>query len=253
MFCRSCGKQIPDGSNVCPNCGTQLSGDAVKNVENFVDSVASKVDNTTNQFINTVGQNFSNNSYGGGARLLKTDRSLLVFILLNFITCGIYSFFFIHNMAKDVNEACRNDNEVTPGVGMFILTWALGIVVGAITGLYSVVNPETYQRALEAASYYGDYGSLIGLYSARIVPMIIVSIIQGVYPLYWRFKLGNKLQRNAQQYGIYIGENGSTVLIWDIIGIVCCCLGTFFAWNVLIKNTNMICMSHNSKHVLKNN
>ena len=34
---------------------------------------------------------------------LKTDRSLVSYILLSIITCGIYSYYFIYKMAYDVN------------------------------------------------------------------------------------------------------------------------------------------------------
>jgi len=37
---------------------------------------------------------------GGGVMRLKADRSLLVYILLNFITCGIYSFFWYYNLGN---------------------------------------------------------------------------------------------------------------------------------------------------------
>ena len=31
MFCTNCGQQIPDGSNVCPNCGAMLTNNAPAN------------------------------------------------------------------------------------------------------------------------------------------------------------------------------------------------------------------------------
>ena len=34
-FCSNCGKEIPDGSSVCPSCGASLTGAPVAVVDNF--------------------------------------------------------------------------------------------------------------------------------------------------------------------------------------------------------------------------
>ena len=52
---------------------------------------------------------------------LKTDRSLVTYILLSIITCGIYSYYFIYKMAYDVNIACEGDGQETAGLVKFIL------------------------------------------------------------------------------------------------------------------------------------
>lgn len=245
MFCSKCGAQIPEGANNCPNCGANVRSGFEK-VEKFVDDVTNKVDTETNKVINSVENAFNTNSNPYGVRLLKTDRSLLVFILLNFITCGIYTFFFIHSLAKDVNEACTNDNEKTPGVGMFILMWVIGMAVGAMTGVVSTAMFSRFSSVVQS----GDVGTIMSAYSVMSVPAVIVSIIIGIYPLYWKYKLGNKLQRNGQQYGLMIPENGSTIIIWDIIGIICCCFCSWYAYYIIIKNANTICTAYNNKYVL---
>ncbi len=68
---------------------------------------------------------------GDYAEVLQTDRSLLTYILLSIITCGIYAYYFIYKMAHDVNCACEGDGEQTSGLVAFI-------VLSVITcGLYS--------------------------------------------------------------------------------------------------------------------
>ena len=39
----------------------------------------------------------------GVSVVIKQDRSLLKYILLSIITCGIYSWIFLYELAKDVN------------------------------------------------------------------------------------------------------------------------------------------------------
>jgi hypothetical protein len=131
MFCKNCGNEIPEGSKVCPACGTT------------VESMASDFANTSGQTYNAAGQEVSNtyvgDSFNGnnqsyiGAVPLKTDRSLLIYILLSLVTCGIYSLFFIHSLAKDVNVACAGDGKETAGLLKLIL---LSIITCGIYGVY---------------------------------------------------------------------------------------------------------------------
>ena len=81
---------------------------------------------------------YNNNGFGNnippvrrGGIMLKTDRSLLVYILLSIVTCGIYSYYFIYKLAQDLNIACDGDGETTSGLLMFIV---LSIVT---CGIYS--------------------------------------------------------------------------------------------------------------------
>ena len=52
---------------------------------------------------------------------LKADRSLIAYILLNFLTCGIYSWYFIYALARDVNAVCAGDGRSTAGLLKLIL------------------------------------------------------------------------------------------------------------------------------------
>ena len=64
---------------------------------------------------------------------LKTSRGLIKFLFFSLITFGIYPFFFIHGMAKDLNLACAEDNRKTAGLLKFIL-------LSFITcGIYAIV------------------------------------------------------------------------------------------------------------------
>ncbi len=62
---------------------------------------------------------------------LKTNRSLLMYILLTLVTCGFYSWYFIYALARDVNAACSGDGRSTAGLIKLLL-------LGFITcGIYS--------------------------------------------------------------------------------------------------------------------
>lgn len=126
---------------------------------------------------------------------LDTNRGLLKLILLNIVTCGIYSYIFIYKLAEDVNVACDGDGDHTPG----------------------------------------------------LVALIVLSLVTcGIYGFVWYYKLGNRLQVNARRYGMEFPENGTTVLLWMLLGSFLCGFGALFATHIIIKNTNLICTAYNN-------
>ena len=67
----------------------------------------------------------------GGARALNDKRSMLMILLLNIVTCGIFWYIALHEIAEDMNAICEGDREQTPGIVVFIV---LSYVTG---GLYT--------------------------------------------------------------------------------------------------------------------
>lgn len=129
--------------------------------------------------------------------MLNEKRSLLLFVLLNIITCGFYTFYFVYTASRDVNIACEGDGEYTSG----------------------------------------------------LLKYIILSILTcGIYSVYWNYALANRLASNGQRYGYTIQENGSSFLLWLILGWWVCGLGYFVARNIIIKNLNKICRGYNQQN-----
>jgi hypothetical protein len=60
-------------------------------------------------------------------------RNLAGLVLLSIITLGIYSLYWIHKMAKDVNAICEGDGEKTGGLLKYIF---LGLIT---LGIYNLV------------------------------------------------------------------------------------------------------------------
>lgn len=61
-----------------------------------------------NNFNNNNNYNTNNNVYyqnNFSRYYMKTDRSVLTFVLLTIVTCGIYSFIFFTSLANDLNIA----------------------------------------------------------------------------------------------------------------------------------------------------
>ena len=81
-----------------------------------------------------------------------------------------------------------------------------------------------------------------------LLTYIVLNIITcGIYNWWWQYQLGNRLADNAPRYGLHFSENGTTVILWDVVGLVLCGLGPFFAMHILIKNTNALASAYNSR------
>ncbi len=247
MFCPNCGQQIPDQAKFCPSCGAPIirpAGSFSEKMDNAkkavneaadtaagvlneaADSVseaadkaadaaeqamgtakeklndaADSVDAAVKEFETDFENNFNGNQPQGSGTLLplRTDRSLLAYVLLSIITCGIYGYYFIFTVARDINTACEDDDEETAGLGMYIL---------------------------------------------------LSFITCGFYNLYWEYKLGNRLAKNGPYFGVQIQENGTTILLWKLIGSLVCGIGYFIGSYILIRNVNTICTAYNQKHGL---
>lgn len=128
---------------------------------------------------------------------VKQDRSLIVYIILNFITCGIYGLYFIYSMAKDVNRICCGDGRNTTG--------------------------------------------LIGFIFFNIITC-------GLYSFYWYYSIGNRLADNAPRYSMSFREDGTTVLLWMVLGSLLCGIGFFIGLYFIIKNLNTLSTSYNNRN-----
>lgn len=133
---------------------------------------------------------------GGYTGLLKTDRSLVLYILLGILTCGIYQLYVFYTIMRDVNVACDGDGRHTPGLLEFIL-------FGILTC--------------------------------------------GIYDLYWFYSVGNRLADNAPRYGLHFQENGTTLLLWMLIGSLLCFIGSYVGIYFLLNNVNAICSAYNQQ------
>ena len=135
------------------------------------------------------------------SRRMKTDRSLLMYILLNFITCGIYSYIFIYNLSNDANQVCDGDGQKTAG----------------------------------------------------LLPFLLLSWVTcGIYSLIWWYKLCDRMAANAPRYGLTFQENGTTFLLWSILGSLLCGIGPFIALHFVLRNMNALCAGYNQQNGLYN-
>lgn len=87
-----------------------------------------------------------------------------------------------------------------------------------------------------------------GNHTASLLPWLVFTIITcGIYNLVWEFKVADRMADNAQRYGINIREGGSNILLCRVCGVFLCCIGTYVATYIIIRNLNNLSAAYNEK------
>jgi hypothetical protein len=109
-------------------------------------------------------------------------------------------------------------------------------------GIYGIVFWYSYSEDMNKVCN-GD-----GKETKNYIIVILLSIVTcGIYSYIWYYGVGNRLQENAPRYGLRFSENGSTVLLWMLLGYLLCGLGTFYGLYILVKNMNAIADRYNQQ------
>ncbi len=209
MYCPNCGASVEAGDTFCPNCGARL--ERVQGNRNFDYGPSYSAGNPNpspgagqpgavpdyRDRSAQSGYSAPNGAVNPASGPIKTNRSILVYILLNLITCGIYGCYFLYSIARDLNTMCEGDGKKTQGLLVFILL--------------SVVTCD-------------------------------------IYSFIWYYGFANRLSDNAPRYGLHFSENGTTVLMWMLFGILLCGIGPFIGLNIIIKNMNAMATVYNARY-----
>lgn len=107
--------------------------------------------------------------------MVKSDRSLLMYILLGICTCGIYDYYFLHKLAADVNTVCDGDGKSTAGLLKLILLSICTCGIYAWVWYYSLGN-----RLSENAPRYGLTFSENG--TSVLMWMLFGALLCGIGP-----------------------------------------------------------------------
>lgn len=272
MICPKCGYQIPDSAKLCPYCGADCStGSYINNqasqvfdkAEQELGSAIGEVkqslnSNNNNNYQNNMNYqgdpNYQNNmNYQGDPNYQNMNyQGDPNYQNMNYQGDPNYQ----NNMNYQGNQNYQNGMNYANNPGNIpayagerlkddrgLLSYILlSIITFGIYGYYFL-----YKMAHDVnIACDGD-----GEKTSGVAAFIILSFITcGIYAWVWYYKIGNRLAANAPRYGIVITENGTTVLMWLIFGMLICGIGPFVAMHILIKNSNKICNAYNRAHGL---
>ena len=210
MFCSNCGKEIKDGVKFCPSCGAPNSA-----AEKIKAAATEAFDSTEKEL---------------GSAINEVEDSIRS--VENRDTGNGNANGSVYGSPK---ERLKDDR----GIASYII---LSIITCGIYGYYFI-----YKMAHDVnLACDGDGESTTGLGM-----FIVLSFITcGFYAYYWYYKLGNRLADNAPRYGLRFREDGTTVLLWCLFGLLVCGIGPFIGMYILIKNSNLICGAYNRQNGL---
>lgn len=70
----------------------------------------------------------------------------------------------------------------------------------------------------------------------------------GIYSFFCFYKIGNRQAANGPRYNVHIQENGTTILVWLILGTWFLFIGYFVAMHIIIKNMNTLAYEYNKRN-----
>lgn len=83
--------------------------------------------------------------------------------------------------------------------------------------------------------------------SPNYIVVILLSIVTcGIYNYFWYYKQGNRMQKIGQRNGVQIDENGTSLLLWFLLGSLLCGVGPWISIYMMIRNMNKLCASYNA-------
>jgi hypothetical protein len=121
--------------------------------------------------------------------------------------------------------------------------WITVLLTIVTCGIYGIIFWYNYSDDMNKICS-GD-----GKETQNYLIVFLLSIITcGIYGYIWFYGVGDRLQQNAPRYGTNFSENGTTILLWMILGAFLCAIGTFYAWYILIKNMNILAERYNQQN-----
>lgn len=117
-----------------------------------------------------------------------------MYLLLNIVTCGFYSWYFFYTTTRDINTMVGDDGRNT--------------------------EPTTV--------------------------LLFTLVTCGFYSYYWYYDQGNRIKALADRNNIPCNENGTSYLMWILLGTLICGVGSYIGIYLFIKNLNELISAYNA-------
>lgn len=89
-----------------------------------------------------------------------------------------------------------------------------------------------------------------GKHTQGLLVYILLGVITcGIYTLFWYYWVGNRIQENGTRYGTEISDNGTTMLVFLILGSIVG-IGWILIYIPMINSINKLADAYNSRNSL---
>ena len=122
------------------------------------------------------------------------QRNFWMYLLLNIVTCGFYSWYFFYTTTRDINTMVGDDGRNT--------------------------EPTTV--------------------------LLFTLVTCGFYSYYWYYDQGNRIKALPDRNNIPCNENGTSYLMWILLGTLICGIGSYIGIYLFIKNLNELISAYNA-------
>lgn len=141
-FCKNCGTELKDGAKFCTACGQRVEQEV------------------------TVKAGAGNSFHGD-----ISSRSIPLALILSFVTCGIYAFYWEIKMTDEVNALLGKSN-ATSGLMAAIYT----LITCGIYGIYWLYKMGENVEVLKGKtdSNTGILYLIMGLFGLGIIPFALI-------------------------------------------------------------------------------
>ncbi len=158
---------------------------------------------------------------------LKYNWSIWIYVVLyviNLIILGIGSFIAFVNDSEE--------GAVAAGIIIFI----------ALVG-------ESIGKDIYDTKWISDVNLLCegdGLTTTNVATRGILSFLTcGIYRVFWDYNLQTRLKSNGHKYDVEIPESGSSILLWQTLGLLLFFFGPLIAEHIMYQSTNKLAYAYN--------
>lgn len=225
MICPQCGANVPDGARFCGSCGCRMDQVAQPSQPQYQAPTPAQ------------------NQYNGNAQFQAQPQP----------------------QPQQQQQAYRQPTPVPPQPQPQARQWqpattpelgglpravkddrnifVLVLLTIVTCGIYAYYN--IYTMANDINTICSDDDESTG---GLLVYILLSLVTCGFYGIYWEYKLANRIQANAPQFGLFVKESGTDIIMWRLLGALICGLGTFYGEHLLLENMNKIAHAYNAQH-----
>ncbi len=149
-------------------------------------------------------------------------------------------------MENNESRKYRRRRKVKEAVSMQPLkqdrNFLLLILLSAVTcGIYGIYY---WYKFVEDLNTLGEGD---GEESPNYVVVLLSIVTCGIYNFIWYYKQGNRMQKIGQRNGVQIDENGTSLLLWLLVGSLVCGVGALISTYMMTRNMNKLCTAYNAQ------